>query len=105
MDGIPSSVPEFEYGTFDKKQSSSMRAGEQTIYNLYYEGVANEDVEAYLEVLRASGFQVTADSVTDGVSAGGELKSADGEKVIGLSISRQASGHVDYTITVLKATD
>jgi hypothetical protein len=102
MDGIPASVPRFEYGTFDKEQSSQMQAGDQTIYSLFYESVDKANVEAYIEKLKTAGFEITADNVTDGVSAAGELKSASGEKLIGLSISQQSNGHVDYTINVVK---
>jgi hypothetical protein len=100
IDGIPASVPKFEYGTFDKAQSSKVEAGPQTIYSLYYEGVSKQDVEGYLEKLKAAGFNITPDNVSQGVSAAGELKKGD-QKVIGLSISQQDSGHVDYTINVL----
>jgi hypothetical protein len=102
MDGIPASVPKFESGTFDKAQSNKMQAGDQTIYSLYYEGVQKADVEAYLEKLKAAGFSITPDNVGDGISAGGELKKGS-EKLIGLSVSLQGNGHVDYTINVLKA--
>ncbi len=68
MDGIPASVPKFEYGIFDKEQSSQMQAGDQTIYSLYYESVDKTNVEAYIEKLKAAGFGITPDNVTDGVS-------------------------------------
>ena len=100
MDGIPASVPKFEHGTFDKEQSSKVEAGSQTIYSLYYEGVSKQDVEGYLEKLKAAGFSITPDNVSQGVSAAGELKKGD-QKTIGLSISQQDNGHVDYTINVL----
>jgi hypothetical protein len=103
MDGIPASVPKFEYGTFDTAQSSQMQAGEQTIYSLYYEGVNKADVEAYIEKLKAAGFSITPADAGDGVSAAGELKNASGEILIGLSISQQSNGHVDYTLNVAKA--
>ena len=45
-------------------------------------------------------FQYHPDSVNQGVSAAGELKKGD-QKTIGLSISQQDNGHVDYTINVL----
>ncbi|MDO8962934.1 MAG: hypothetical protein Q7W30_00400 [Coriobacteriia bacterium] len=100
LDGIPATVPKFEYGTFDNKQSSSMKAGEQTIYSLYYEGTTKEDVAAYIEKLKAAGFEVTSDPASTGLSAAGELKKGE-EKLIGLSISWQDGGHVDYTINVI----
>jgi hypothetical protein len=100
MDGIPASVPKFEYGTFDNEQSSKMEAGPQTIYSLYYEGVSKADAEAYIEKLKAAGFSITPDNLNQGLSAAGELKKGD-EKLIGLSIAQQDSGHVDYTINVL----
>jgi hypothetical protein len=100
MDGIPASVPRFEYGTFDSEQSSKMEAGPQTIYSLYYEGVSKPDVEAYLEKLKAAGFGITTENANQGVSAAGELMKGD-QKVIGLSISQQESGHVDYTLNVM----
>jgi hypothetical protein len=102
LDGIPTSVPKFEYGTFDTAQSSQIQAGDQTIYSLYYEGVEKANVEAYIAKLTAAGFTVTQDTATDGVSAAGELKSASGDKVIGLRISLQSNGHVDYTINAIK---
>ena len=100
MDGIPATVPKFEHGTFDKEQSSKVEAGPQTIYSLYYEGVSKQDVEGYLERLKAAGFSITSDNVSQGVSAAGELKNG-GQKIVGLSISQQDNGHVDYTINVL----
>jgi hypothetical protein len=100
MDGIPASVPKFEYGTFDSEQSSKFQAGDQTIYSLYYEGVSKQNVEAYLETLKSAGFGITTDSASQGVSAAGELMKG-GQKVIGLSISQQDGGHVDYTINVM----
>lgn len=102
MDGIPASVPKFEYGTFDKEQSSQMQAGNQTIYSLYYEGVDKTNAEAYIEKLKTAGFEITLGSAGDGVSAAGELKNSAGEILIGLSISQQSNGHVDYTINVVK---
>jgi hypothetical protein len=101
MDGIPASVPKFEYGTFDKEQSSEMKAGEQTIYSLYYEGVDKANVEAYIEKLKGAGFGITPAEAGDGVSAAGELKNANGDILIGFSISQQSGGHVDYTINVV----
>jgi hypothetical protein len=105
MDGIPASVPKFEYGTFDKEQSSQMQAGDQTIYSLYYEGVDKASVEAYLEKLKTAGFEIQNENAAEGVTAAGQLKSASGEILIGLSISQQSSGHVDYTINVAKSAN
>ena len=105
MDGIPASVPKFEYGTFDTAQSSQIQAGDQTMYSLYYESVDKTNVEAYIEKLKAAGFSMTTESVTDGVSAIGELKSASGEALVGVIISQQSNGHVDYTINVAKAAN
>ena len=105
LDGIPASVPKFEYGTFDKEQSSQMQAGDRTIYSLYYESVDKTSVEAYIEKLKTAGFEITLGNGGDGVSAAGELKSASGEKLIGLSISQQSNGHVDYTLNVAKAAN
>jgi hypothetical protein len=101
MDGIPASVPKFEYGTFDKEQSSDMKAGDQTIFSLYYEGVDKASVEAYIEKLKSAGFTVTLDNASEGLSAAGELKNASGDIVIGFSISQQSDGHVDYTINAV----
>jgi carotenoid cleavage dioxygenase-like enzyme len=102
MDGIPASVPKFEYGTFDAAQSSQIQAGDQTIYSLYYEGVDKTSVEAYIEKLKTAGFEITPGNAGDGVSAAGELKNASGEILIGFSISQQSNGHVDYTINAVK---
>jgi len=102
MEGIPSTVPKFESGTFDDKQSSKITAGEQTIYSLYSEDAKKEDVEAYIEKLQAAGFEMTADNVTSGVSAAGQLKKGE-EILVGLSIAWQEGGHIDYTINVQKA--
>lgn len=103
MDGIPDSVPVFSYGTFDTEESSTFQAGPQTLYNLYYDGVDKADAEAYLGELEAAGITVVRATESDGLSAAGELM--DGEtKVLGLSFSWQADGHVDYTITVLSAS-
>ena len=99
MDGIPASVPKFEYGTFDTEQSSKIEAGPQTIYSLYYEGVSKADVEAYIGKLTAAGFEMQTEAASTGVSAAGQLKKGE-ELLIGLSISQQESGHVDYTINV-----
>jgi hypothetical protein len=102
MDGIPASVPKFEYGTFDKEQSAEMKAGEQTIFSLYYEGVDKASAEAYIAKLTAAGFEMQSANANDGVSAAGQLKDAGGEILIGLTISWQTGGHVDYTINAIK---
>jgi hypothetical protein len=102
MEGIPASVTKFEYGTFDSEQSSKMEAGSQTIYSLYYDGVSKQDVEAYLEKLKAAGFGITSENSDQGVSAAGELMKGD-QKVVGLTISWQDGGHVDYTINAIGA--
>jgi hypothetical protein len=100
MDGIPANVPKFEYGTFDSEQSSKIEAGEQTIYSLYYEGVSKQDVEGYLEKLKSAGFTITTEDADQGLSAAGELMKGD-QKVVGLSISLQEGGHVDYTLNII----
>jgi hypothetical protein len=104
MDGIPASIPPFTYGTYST-QSSKVEAGNQTMYSLYYEGVTKADVAAYLEKLKAAGLRVDLDPNPSegGVSAAGELKKGEA-KLVGLSISMQQGGHVDYTINVFKQT-
>ncbi len=104
MDGIPATVPQFSYGTFDKEESSTFQAGPQLLYNLYYDEVAEADFEAYLASLEAAGFTVVPEDVTDGASANGEFLQDD-VKVLGYVISWQSNGHVDYTITVLPGAE
>jgi len=61
--------------------------------------VNKADVEAYIEKLTAAGFEMQFDNVNSGVSAAGQLKKGE-EILIGLGISQQDGGHVDYTINV-----
>lgn len=106
LDGIPASVPPFTYGSYDIDQSSKIDAGENTIYNMYYEGVTKENVTEYLDKLKAAGFKIDLDpNVREGdTSAAGELKKGD-TKLMGVSVNLQSSGHVDYTLTVSKAAE
>lgn len=104
MDGIPATVPVFEYGTFTKDQASAFESGSGTVYSLYYEDVQKEDVEAYIGDLEAAGFEMTPDNTTSGVSASGSLMEG-AEQLIGMSIAWQEGGHVDYTLNVLKQTE
>ena len=104
LEGIPGSVPRFAYGEFDTDESNVFEAGEQTIYSMYYEGVAKTDVETYIAELETAGFEVTRDSVTDGVSAAASLKEGD-TIVVGMSVSWQSSGHVDLTINALPGSE
>jgi hypothetical protein len=104
LDGIPGSVPRFAYGEFDTDDSSALQAGEQTMYSMYYEGVAQEDVETYITELETAGFEVTRDSVTDGVSAIASLKEGDAI-IVGMSVSWQANGHVDLTVNAFPGSE
>lgn len=106
LDGIPASVPPFTYGSYDSDQSSKIEAGENTVYNMYYEGVTKENVTEYLDKLKAAGFTINNDTnVAEGdMSAFGELKKGD-VKLMGLSVNLQSNGHVDYTITASKAAE
>jgi hypothetical protein len=106
LDGIPASVPPFTYGTLDSDQSSKAAVGDSTMYSMYYEGVTKENITEYLEKLKAAGFKIDLDSAVEAgnVSAAGELKKGDA-KLMGLSISLQSGGHVDYTLNVSKAAE
>lgn len=103
LDDIPAAVPKFEYGTFEKDQSSGAPFGDRTMYSLYYEGVKKEDIQAYGDKLTAAGFTVApADpNAPDRVSAN-MTKGSD--KFI-VSANWQDSGHVDLTVQVGKATE
>jgi hypothetical protein len=98
MDGIPSIVPRFSYGTM-KDDSSRMDTGNGTMYSLYYGDVSREQAVEYLDKLRAAGFQVVPEE-SRGVSASGSLEQGEGK--IGFSLSWQESGHVDFSINDIK---
>jgi hypothetical protein len=106
LDGMPATVPPFTYGTLDSDQSSKAEVGESTLYTMYYEGVTKANVTEYLEKLKAAGFKIDLDPNVDAgsVSAAGELKKGD-TKLMGLSISLQSGGHVDYALNVSKAAE
>jgi hypothetical protein len=101
LEGIPEVMPHFTYGTFDSKQSSKVDFGDQTMYNLYYNGVTPENVREYLGKLRASGFRAEEENANPGdISAAGDLHQGPGK--IGFSLHFEAKGHVDLGITVVK---
>jgi hypothetical protein len=100
MDGIPAVVPRFTYGTM-KPDSYKATPGENVMYSLYYEGVTVEQAKEYVGKLKAAGFKVMEDNTRPGdFSASGGLPQGAGR--IGFSLSRQSSGHVDYTLNVIK---
>jgi hypothetical protein len=100
MDGIPAVVPRFTYGTM-KPDSYKASPGENVMYSLYYEGVTVEQAREYVGKLKTAGFKVVEENAQPGdFSASGGLPQGAGR--IGFSLSRQSSGHVDYTLNVIK---
>jgi hypothetical protein len=101
LEGIPEVMPHFTYGTFDSKQSSKVDFGDQTMYNLYYNGVTPENVREYLGKLKASGFRAEEENANPGdISAAGNLGKGPGR--IGFTLHFQSNGHVDLGIGVTK---
>ena len=101
LEGIPEVMPQFTYGTFDSKQSAKVNLGDQTMYNLYYNGVTPENVREYLGRLKAKGFRVEESKANPGdIAAGGNLGQGPGR--IGFDMHFEAKGHVDLGVTVVK---
>jgi hypothetical protein len=101
LEGIPDVVPPFTYGTFNSTESRKNDFGNQTMYTLYYNGVSLENAREYLGKLKANGFRVEEETAREGeIAASGELRQGKGK--IGFSLGRQKSGHVDFTINVVK---
>jgi len=99
LEGIPEAMPPFTYGTFSK-QSAKVQLGDQTMYNLYYDGVTPENFREYLGKLKAKGFRVEESKANPGdIAAGGNLGQGPGR--IGFDMHFEAKGHVDIGVTVV----
>jgi hypothetical protein len=56
---IPISIPAFHFGTFDKDQSERTDIKGFVFYNLRYEGVTTQEMDAYADELEAEGFYIS----------------------------------------------
>jgi hypothetical protein len=54
MEGIPTTVPPFTYGTFNAKDSYKGPEGNSTMISLYYDGVTLEQAKEYVDKLKAA---------------------------------------------------
>ena len=62
---IPDYIPSFGYGELDTKQSSIKESYISTVYDLKFEGVVREDLDAYAGLLRQKGYKVALDQINE----------------------------------------
>jgi hypothetical protein len=81
IEGIPSYVPVFQYGTYVSDQETKIEAGDGTSYGMCFEKVSKKDMEAYAGILKKAGFEIVSSE------AGGTFTIVGGLKQDGVSVA------------------
>jgi hypothetical protein len=63
QNGIPDTIPKFNYGKYEETFSSKTTDEDSISYMLSYSGITKQDIDAYGKALKDAGFSV---STTDG---------------------------------------